>query len=139
MTTPSRPRGLGHRDKLGQSDALQNLNPFLPGTGWDVIFSPTDLGIPPDGEIEVYHIYLDGPVGSQVAVFIDNQRWDFTSQGWQNGWDPQQPLLMRGGVSLVFCWSTAFFGPPYSKTGTGTTQPTVTLWLRIPQTQTMVI
>lgn len=131
MTTPT-VRGLGHRDQLGVSDALQKINPFLPGTGWDVIFAPTDLGIPPDGEVEVYHIYIDGPVGSSVDIRIDGQRWDFVSQGWQNGWDPQQPLLLRGGVTLAFFWSTAFFAGPYDKTGTAKVQPTATLWLRRP-------
>lgn len=134
MTDPgTKPRGLGHPSKDGVSDALTKINPFLPGSGWNVIFAPTDLGIPSDGEVEVYHIYLDGPVGSSVAVFIDNQRWDFVSQGWQNGWDPQQPLLLRGGVSLIFCWSVAFANGPYATTGTANVRPTATLWLRLAQ------
>jgi hypothetical protein len=134
MTQPNVVRGLGDRKKTGVQDNAPNtgVNPFLPGTGWDVIFTPSDLAFT-EAEAEVYHIYLDGPVGSSVAVLVDGHEWDFVSQGWQNGWDPQQPLLVKYGQSLQFCWSAAFAAGPYDKTGTSNVQPVVRLWLRVPQ------
>lgn len=126
-------RTLGWRRNLGIADSTPNagVNPFLPGTGWDVIFTPSDLDFT-EVEVEVYHIYLDGPVGAAVAVLVNGHRWDFVAQGWQNGWDPQQPLVLRFGQTLQFCWSAAFTSPPYPGTGQATTQPDVTIWLRIP-------
>jgi hypothetical protein len=134
MTTPNVVRGLGWRRGLGVADTAPDagINPFLPGTGWDVLFHPADLAFT-EPEAEVYHIYLDGPVGSSAAVLVDGHQWDFVSQGWQNGWDPQQPLLLKYGQSLQFCWSTAFFAGPYDTTGTASVRPVITIWLRIPQ------
>lgn len=132
----ARPRTLGWRRQLGVADSAPDagVNPFLPGTGWDVIFHPSDLDFT-EVEVELYHIYLDGPVGAACAVLVNGHRWDFVSQGWQNGWDPQQPLILRFGQSLQFCWSAAFTSPPYPGTGQATTQPDVTIWLRIPASE----
>jgi len=131
MTAPNVVRGLGWRRQTGVSDSLEKINPFLPGTGWDVLFHPIDLAFT-EVEAEVYHIYLDGPVGASTAVLVDGHRWDFVAQGWQNGWDPQQPLLLKYGQTLQFCWSVAATNPPFDPTGTANVQPDVTIWLRIP-------
>ena len=54
-------RLIGHRLQLGIQDT--GINPYLPGTGWDVLFTPDVIGSSLT-EIEVYHIALDGPIGS---------------------------------------------------------------------------
>ena len=131
MTTPTQVRGRGWRTQMGISDASPNagINPYLPKTGWDVLFQPDDFKMS-EPEFEIYHIALDGPVGSSVSVLVDNHQWDFVNQGWSNGWDPSQPLLIKSGQSLQFCWNVAFTSPPYNKTNN--IQPTVTVWVRKP-------
>jgi len=123
-------RDLGPRGPmLGVADSLAtgNINPYLPGTGWDVLFAPADLSIPPDGEIEVYHIALDGPVGSSGVWMRDGKQFGYFL-GWTNEWDPQQPMILRGGQTVQFCWNTTATAGPYNRTTN--IQPVVTLWLR---------
>lgn len=119
-------RLIGHRTQFGVIDTT-GVNPYLPGTGWDVLFTPDVLGSALT-EIEVFHISLDGPVGSSAAVLIDNQIWDFVNQGWSNGWDPSQPLLLGQTMTVAFCWNVARTAGPYNRTTN--IQPVVTLWLR---------
>ena len=119
-------RLLGHPTKFGVQDPT-GINPSLPGTGWVVLFTPDVIGSALT-EIEVFHIALDGPVGSSVAVLIDSFPWDFVNQGWSNGWDPSQPLLLGQGVTLAFAWNVARTAPPYNRTTN--IQPVVTIWLR---------
>lgn len=124
-------RDLGTRGPLlGVADSTfyAQVNPYLPGTGWDVIFKPDDLDLPTDGEIEVYHIAIDGPIGSSLIVLRDGKEWDYASQGWANGWDPQQPLILFSGHFLQLCWNFGFTNPPYNRTTN--IQPRATLWLR---------
>src|SRR5215831_1720518 len=83
---PMAKRTLGHPTASGVQDTT-GINPYLPGTGWDVLFTPDVIGSQLT-EIEVYHIGLDGPVGSSAAVLIDGFLWDVVNQGWANGWDP---------------------------------------------------
>ena len=136
MTGPGyETRGLGPRTQTGISDATVQLNPYLLGTGWDVIFAPQDLNFY-DPEVEVYHIALDGPVGSSAQIYRDNRPWDFVAQAWSNGWDPSQPMLLNPGHSVQFCWNVAFAAGPYNKTSN--VQPVVTLWLRKPLPRTVI-
>ena len=123
------PRGLGWRTQLGQQDSAVTglINPYLPGTGWVVIFAPEDLDVA-DTEFECYHIALDGPVGSTAVVLIDGHQWDYVNQAWSNGWDPAEPMLIRSGQTVQLCWNRAFTAAPYNRTTN--VQPTVTLWLR---------
>ena len=123
---PGKP--MGWRTQLGVTDST-GINPYLPNTGWDVIFSPDKIGSSLTW-IECYHIALDGPVGSSVAVLADNQAWDFVNQGWSNGWDPSQPLLITQGMQVAFCWNVAATAGPYNRTTN--IQATATLWLREP-------
>jgi len=111
---------------LGISDATQQVNPFLLGTGWDVLFDASQYFSNQTG-LEVYHIALDGPVGSSLVVLRDGKTWDYVAQGWKNGWDPQQPLPIPQQNVIQFCWNVAFTSPPYSSSNV---QPMVTLWLR---------
>lgn len=128
-------RLIGHRTALGVADST-GVNPYLPGTGWDVIFGP-DVIASSLTELEVYHIAIDGPVGSSVAVLVDNAPWDFVSQGWSNGWDPSQPMLLGQGSTVALCWNVAATAPPYNKTTN--IQAVATLWLRHEETAQRVL
>ena len=119
-------RLLGHRTQFGVQDTT-GINPYLPLTGWDVIFTP-DVIASGLTEVEVFHISLDGPVGSSAAILLDNQIWDFVSQAWSNGWDPSQPMLLAQTVTVAICWNVARTAPPYNRTTN--IQPVATLWLR---------
>lgn len=123
---PADRRSLGHRFAVGQVDA-QNINPYLPGTGWVVTFDSGQMGSNLT-EIEVYHIAIDGPIGSSLAVLIDGAQWDYVAQGWANGWDPSQPMLLWQGATLALAWNVAATAPPYNRTSN--IQPVATLWLR---------
>jgi len=116
---------LGFRTKLGVTDST-GINPYLPGSGWDVIFTPDSL--PQLTWFEVYHIALDGPIGSSAAVLLDNQPWDYINQGWANGWDPSQPMLVTNGLTVAFCWNVAATAGPFNRTTN--IQAQATLWLR---------
>jgi hypothetical protein len=119
---------LSHPSALGVQDST-GVNPYLPGTGWDVLFTPDVISsnLP---VIECYHIALDGPVGSSAAVLLDNFPWDYVNQGWSNGWDPSQPMLIGQGMTVAICWNVAFTAGPYNRTTNIRAQ--ATLWLRQP-------
>jgi hypothetical protein len=122
---------LGRRRGVGISDATAGAqcNPFLPLTGWDVIFQPADLAVSTQIPVfEAYQIAVNGPVGSSLAVLIDGQAWNYVNQGWLNADDPAQTMLLQQGQSVQFCWNFAATAPPYNMTSN--IQPVVTLWLR---------
>lgn len=119
--------GLGRRTQNGVSDATVQGNPFLLGTGWDVLFTPDVLATNLT-TFEVYQISLDGPVGSSVQVAIDGAPWNHVNQGWLNSWDPAQPMLLNNGNTVQFFWTVPFASGPYNRTTN--IRPTVTLWLR---------
>jgi hypothetical protein len=120
-------RTLGQRRQLGTNDTLK-MNPFLPGTGWVVSFPPSVIASNLT-DFEVYHISLNGPVGSSLKVTVNTaNEWDYVAQGWSNSWDPSQPLLLNQTDQVDFYWNTAFTGPPYDLVTN--IQPVVTLFLR---------
>lgn len=123
--------GLGRRRATGVTDADQQINPFLLGTGWDVIFAPQDMATNVT-EFEVYQIAIDGPVGSSVVVLIDGAEWNYVAQGWSNSYDPAQPLLLNASNTLQFCWNVAYAAGPYNKTTN--ILPVATIWLRRTET-----
>jgi hypothetical protein len=121
-------RLIGHRFGTGIVDgSAGSFNPYLPGTGWNVQFDPGAVGSSLT-EIEVYHIALDGPIGSSAVLLLDGFEWDYIQQGWANGWDPSQPILLQQTSTLAVCWNVAATAPPYNRTNN--IQPRVTLWLR---------
>jgi hypothetical protein len=117
-----------HRTAFGVTDTT-GVNPYLPNSGWDVLFGP-DVFASNLPDLEVFHVALDGPIGSSAAVLLDNQPWDYVNQGWANGWDPSQPLPLWPGATLAFCWNVAATAPPFNRTTN--IRPTVTVWLRYP-------
>lgn len=120
---------LGYRTTTGVKDGANGtqVNPYLPGTGWDVLVTP-DIFNTKETEFEVYQIALDGPVGSSLLVAVDGHPFNYVNQGWSNSYDPSQPLLLNAGNTLQFCWNFAFASGPYNKTSN--ILPTVTVYLR---------
>jgi hypothetical protein len=121
-------RGLGRRTQLGVID--DGYNPYGPRVNWSVFFTPDVLALGALGEVEVYHIALNGPVGGSFLVELDQQPWDYVNQGWNNAWDPSQPLLLEGGQRLDFHSTLPFTAGPYDLVTN--IQPQITLWLRLP-------
>jgi hypothetical protein len=117
---------LGSVTQLGKADsaAPEKINPYLPGSGWDVIFTP-DLLPSRQTELEIYHISLDGPVGSAATWFRNGKSIGYMA-GWTNEWSAVFPLGQTD--TLQFCWNVAFAAGPYNKTTN--VQPTVTIWVR---------
>lgn len=118
----------GVQDGTAQAGGPPGFNPYLPGTGWVVALDTTDLNVPLTS-FEVYHIALDGPIGSLGTCLINGKVWSFFD-GWANEWDPAQPMIIQSGQVLQFAWNVAFAAGPYNKTTN--IQPTVTVWLRQP-------
>jgi hypothetical protein len=70
---------------------------------------------------EVYQITVDGPVGFGFDLYRNARLWNRVAQGWQNNYDPQQPLWIRPGDSLFFYWRAASSLLP---------APTAVIWLK---------
>jgi hypothetical protein len=70
---------------------------------------------------EVYQITVDGPVGFGFDLYRNSRKWNTVAQGWQNNYDPQQPLWIRPGDSLFFYWRAASSLLP---------APTAVIWLK---------
>jgi hypothetical protein len=64
---------------------------------------------------------VKGAQGTTFNVFVDLFLWDVGIYGTLNSWDPVQPLIMRPGQYLYFC---------YSDPVSDNTPPVVTIWLR---------
>lgn len=71
---------------------------------------------------EIYHIAIDGPVQSSVAIYRGTRLWENVSQGWSNSWDPTNPMIVRPTDEVFFFWKAA--------AGVWFPVPTATLWLR---------
>ena len=107
---------LGSRTATGALDTTgQN-----PGN-WTVQFPPNLLSVTVT-EFEVYKMIVTGGAPrATFNVFVDVHQWDVAVYAVNNSWDPQQPLLMRFGETLLF-----FYSDPASDGF----QPTITIWLR---------
>lgn len=108
---------LGARPPQPKPGAADPFNVYA-ANNWTVTFAPQDLNCKVS-LAEIYHITLDGPVGSSFKVFRNKQWWDTVLQGWSNSWDPQQPLYIRKDDSVFFYWNSA-----------ANPAPVVTVWMR---------
>lgn len=92
---------------------------FNPGN-WTVAFTPDiiNVNVP---QFEVYKMVVAGASDTTFNVYVDNYLWDVGIYGTLNSWDPTQPLIMRPGQSLYFC---------YSDPVTDETPPVCTIWVR---------
>jgi hypothetical protein len=73
-------------------------------------------------QIECYHMKIDGPIGFGLRIFIGaTNQWDYVAQGWQNGWDPSEPMILNPS-DTVYLFSQA--------ASTLTPVQTATMWFR---------
>lgn len=107
---------LGFRGPVTGTKDLSGHNPG----NWTAQFTPDiiNVNVP---YFEVYKIIVKGAASSTFNVFVDIAQWDTAVYGAQNSWDPQQPLVMKPGENLYFC---------YSDPVTDNSPPVVTIWLR---------
>jgi hypothetical protein len=87
---------------------------------WTSTFPPDILNVN-TSQFEIYKIIVHGAPNATFNVFVETWEWDTAVYGTQNSWDPSQPLIMRPGQTLFFC---------YSNPVTDNAPPTVTVWLR---------
>jgi hypothetical protein len=103
---------------LSVTGVLDPFNRFLLG-GWTASATPDKLNSKV-GQAEVYQItVMGGPVGSSFLLYRNNQLWNTVAQGWNNNWDPFNPLYIRQGDSLFFYWNSAALPAPV-----------VSIWMR---------
>lgn len=96
-------RELGFRRSPAATISNDNLNPF--GNGFfRVEFTPQIFAVATDYFV-IYHIYLQGPDGSQFRMFINDRPYSTSSRGDTNEYDPNNVLVMIGGQSLNFFWN----------------------------------
>lgn len=89
---------------------------------WTVAFTPAILDTNVS-QFEVYKMIVTCPKPVLVTfnVYVDIAQWDTGVYGNQNSWDPSEPLILRPGQTLNFC---------YSNPDTDGYPPVVTVWLR---------
>lgn len=118
MTAEGAGSFLGSRDATGVLTTASSLfmNPYGVGL-WSAVFDPKLLAFSAN-LVQCYHIALKGPGGSSLQMYIDNTFYDLTPPGTGdvNSWDPQHPLILRGGQSLVFHWNTSATPTPFVST-----------------------
>lgn len=95
---------------------------------WTASFTPALIAVSTQiPYFEVYHISITGgQPGASLKVYVDINQWDTTLIGWQNSWDPAQPLGLQQGNYLNFFWSDAV---------SDNTPATCTIWLRYDPSQ----
>lgn len=87
---------------------------------WTVAFTPAILNVN-TSQFEVYKMIVAGAPNTTFNVFVDTWQWDTAIYGTLNSWDPVQPLILRPGQTLYFCYSDPI---------TDNTPPVCTVWLR---------
>lgn len=77
--------------------------------------------------IEVFHVVIATATPGQTfapspcTVYLNQHPYTFTYPAGGTEWDPQQPLEVRFGSQVDFCWGLASSATPV---------PVVTVWLR---------
>jgi|ERR1700678_548668 hypothetical protein len=87
---------------------------------WTIAFTPDIINVNVS-QFEVYKMVVSGANDTTFNVYVDNYLWDVGVYGTLNSWDPTQPLILRPGQTLYFC---------YSDPTTDDTPPVCTIWLR---------
>lgn len=89
---------------------LDPLNPNVAGA-WTVTFDPAVIGINAE-KFEVYHIAVNGPIGSSFRVFLDTTFYDNVDVGDLNSWDPAQPMHVIKAQTIFFYYNVATGSAP---------------------------
>lgn len=106
---------LGPRPKIAAPDNTGNN-----AGNFTTVYAPVDLAAKAS-YFEVYQIGLSGTAGTNFTVYINTQLWNAVPTGFQNSYDPSQPMILEPGDYVYFYWALAV---------TGNTAPTTTMWLR---------
>lgn len=109
-------RGLGSRGPVTGTADTTGMN----AGKWTVAFTPDILAVNVP-QFEVYKIVVNGAPGTLFSVFIEVKQWDSAIYGFQNAWDPVQPMLLNPGQSVYFLYSDVI---------EDNIPPVVTMWLR---------
>lgn len=112
----SPPQYTGPFQATGFADA-ENL---IGAGNWTVLFDSSVWRV--QVPFEIYHIFLNGPIGAAFQIYIGTYPWDANNIGYFNGWDGAQPIPIQPSQNLYFYFNTA-----------AGTAPVVTVWTRIPQ------
>lgn len=89
---------------------------------WTIVLDPSVFNVSSQIQyFEIYKMIVHGAAGTTFDVRVDINLWDTAVYGFQNSWDPIQPLKIQQGQSLYFLYSD-----PVSDNN----PPTVTVWLR---------
>lgn len=110
---------LGSRGPVKGAADTSGLNPG----NWSITFDPATLAVSLP-QFEVYKMVVSGAANTTFKVYRESKQWDVGVYGTLNSWDPQQPLLMHDGETLLFA---------YSDPVTDGTPPSATIWLRYDQ------
>jgi hypothetical protein len=103
----------------GPVTGLPDNSGHNPGN-WTIAFTPDILNVNLS-QFEVYHMVVNGAPNTNVKLYVNIAQWDIATYGTQNAWDPEQPLIMRPGETLYFCYSDAV---------TDNNPPNATIWIR---------
>jgi hypothetical protein len=87
---------------------------------WTIVAGPTVLNCYV-ALAEIYQIAVDGPIGSGIVVARNTRIWNQVVQGWQNNYDPSNPLFVRPTDTIFLYWKAPIVWLPV---------PTATFWLR---------
>ena len=89
-------------------------------------FSPQVLAVTQQ-IIEVFHVVIAPAVAGTTfapapcTIYLDQHPYTFTYPAGGTEWDPVQPMEVRFGSQVDFCWGLAASATPV---------PVVTVWLR---------
>jgi hypothetical protein len=109
---------LGSRGPVTGTPDTSGKNPG----NWTIAFDPDTINVN-ISQFEVYKMVVKSAAAGVPTfdVYVDTFQWDTGIYGTRNSWDPVQPLILRPGQYLYFC---------YSDPDTDGTPPTATIWLR---------
>ena len=73
---------------------------------WICEFTANDIAIS-EPKFQVYHAnVIGGPPGSTFQWGYNNNMWETVFPGWDNSWDPNNPMKITNGDTVFFWWNT---------------------------------
>jgi len=88
---------------------------------WTGTLSTSSMSLSYLTRFECYKMTIDGPIGFELSVYIDDKKWSHTAQGWANEWDPAHAMPLQAGMTIYLFWTAPTTTSP---------APTATLWFR---------
>lgn len=87
---------------------------------WTLVADPQALNCKV-AQAEIYQITINGPVGTTFKLLRGTRLWNDVIQGYNNVYDPVNPLYIRPSDTLFFYWRADVSRLPV---------PTATIWMR---------